>query len=139
MMIDVIVIIIGWGLFLAKSQNIFYLDSIHEMRIQSATQAYLYVALAFTVLISATGMFWATAQVIICYSGRDHDLIRCHYCAAYVSDKIIVVIMMVTMLMMMNMMVMIIIMMIMMMMMMIMIRLEKESPVRFEAIYSKLC
>jgi hypothetical protein len=112
-----LLLLVGWGLFLARSQNIFYLDSTHEMRMQSAAQSYLYVALAFTVLISATSMFWSTAQVIVSLRIRENEY-----------DIIIYVLLWLFMMILMTMM---------MVVMVIIIRLEREYHVRFEVIYSK--
>lgn len=80
---------------------------------QSAAQSYLYVALAFTVLISATSMYWSTAQVIGSLRIRENEY-----------DIIINVLLWFFI-------------MIIMMVMVILIRLEREYHVRFEVIYSK--
>jgi hypothetical protein len=114
-----LLLFVGWGLFLARSQNIFYLDSTHEMRMQSAAQAYLYVALAFTVLISATSMYWSTAQVIVSLRIRKNEY-----------DIIINVLLWFFM-------IMLFLLMMMVMVMVILIRLEREYHVRFEVICSK--
>lgn len=84
---------------------------------QSAAQAYLYVALAFTVLISATSMYWSTAQVIVSLRIRKNEY-----------DIIINVLLWFFMMMLFLLMVMV---------MVILIRLEREYHVRFEVICSK--
>mgnify|MGYP005994268709 CR=1 FL=1 len=53
----------SWGLMLAYSQNMFFLDDTNEIRERAKLYAGLYVMLGGVALFSATGQFWGVAQV----------------------------------------------------------------------------
>ena len=53
----------SWGLMLAYSQNMFFLDNPDEIRRRASLYACLYVMLGGVSLISATFQFWGVAQV----------------------------------------------------------------------------
>lgn len=52
-----------WGLLLAYTQDMFYLEDPGELRDRSVTVAYLYIALAVIAFLSATTQFLGVAQV----------------------------------------------------------------------------
>jgi ABC-type methionine transport system ATPase subunit len=53
----------GWGLMLANSQNMFYLQDSNELRRRAALYAYYYILLAGVALISSTMMYYGTMAV----------------------------------------------------------------------------
>ena len=53
----------AWGVLIAYSQNMFFLEDAGEIREKAALYAYLYVGLAVLSFFSAAGMYYGVAQV----------------------------------------------------------------------------
>jgi ATP-binding cassette subfamily B (MDR/TAP) protein 1 len=52
-----------WGLMLARSQEMFYLDTANKIRHRASTLACYYILMAGVAFVSATLQFWGIAQV----------------------------------------------------------------------------
>ena len=54
---------VGWGLMMAKSQEMFYFPNPDDIRARSSLLALIYLGMAVGALLSSTCQFWGIAQV----------------------------------------------------------------------------